>query len=135
MSLAVQSTNAAFARGSFWFGIVFLSTTFASLALIVPFVGHPSAFQVFPALAIMAGAAIVLVRLDEDISWVIGAVFLAETAAMAWYVFTVMSNQEASSGSDNPLLSLPVVAMTMFGVTASRFMPGFWSACGAFLVA
>lgn len=134
-ALAVQSTNAAFARGSFWFGIVFLSSTFACLAFIVPILARPTAFQVFPALLLMAGAAVVLVQLKEDVSWIIGAVFTTETAAMAWYTFTVMTHQEPSSGSDNPLLSLPVVAMTMFGVTASRYMPGFWTAIVAFVVA
>ena len=134
-TLAVQSTNAAFARGSFWFGIVFLSATFACLAFIVPILARPTAFQVFPALLLMAAAAVVLVRLQEDVSWIIGAVFTVETASMAWYTYTVMIHQEPSSGSDNPLLSLPVVAMTMFGVTASRFMPGFWTAIVAFVVA
>ncbi|MGV8884548.1 MAG: sensor histidine kinase [Microbacteriaceae bacterium] len=133
--LAVRSTNAAYARASFWFGIVFLSATFACLLFIVPVVGRPSALPVFPALALMALGGVMLVRLRTDVSWIIGAAALLVTSSFAWYTYTVLIHQEASSGTDNPLLSLPVVAMTMFGVTAARYVPGFWSAVVTFAVA
>ena len=134
-SLAVTSTNSAFARGSFWFGIVCLSATFLVILLIVPSLPGTGAYAAFPALLLMVAGAVVLVRMRRRVPVLIGAVALLELLSMAWYTHTVMSYQEQDAPSDNLLLTLPVIALTMFGVTASRVIRGLVGCVIAYAVA
>ena len=134
-SLAVPSTNAAFARGSFWFGIVCLSATFLVILLIVPSLPGVGAYAAFPALLLMVLGAVVFVRMRRRRPLLIAAVAVGELLSMAWYTHTLMSYQEPDAPSDNLLLTLPVIALTMFGVAASRVVRGLVACVVAYIAA
>jgi len=139
-SLAVKSTNAALAEGSYWFGLTCIAAAFAGILSVALARPGFTAWAVFPALAVIAGGGTILYFLDRVRVVVVALVFIVQVAGMTWYVHTVFVYQNSvpsdpQANSDTLFISLATTAMVMFGVTAGRVLPGISSVVGAFVVA
>jgi len=139
-ALAAQSTNAALARGSFWFGLTCLAGSFAGIGSIALARPGFTAWAVFPALVVLALGGLVLFLMPAARPALVVAVVLIEAVGIAWYVSTVFTYQNSvpsdpSANSDTLFISLATTAMLMFGVTAGRLLPNITSVVVAFVLA
>jgi len=139
-ALAAQSTNAALARGSFWFGLTCLAGAFAGIGSIALARADFTAWAVFPALAVLAIGGLVLFLMPVARPWLVALVVIIEAAGIAWYTATVFIYQNtmpssSNVSSDTLFISLATTGMLMFGVTAGRLLPNITSVVVAFVLA
>jgi len=138
-SLAVKSTNAALAEGSYWFGLTCIAAAFVGILSVALARPGFTAWAVFPALAVIAVGGTILYFLDRVRVVLVALIFVVQVVGMSWYVHTVFTYQNSvpsdpQASSDTLFISLATTAMIMFGVTAGRVLPGISSVVGAFIV-
>lgn len=123
-ALAAKTTNLALARGSFWFGMVCLAAVFVSLALIQADRGTARAWLVFVAVALIALSGVLVAVAGEGRVWLVVAAAGIALAAIIVYASVLLPNLRAFDSSDSILLSLPKVAIVVFGAVVGRHYSG-----------
>ena len=133
-ALAAKTTNLGLARGSFWFGLVCLASAFASLALILVDRGAWQAWPVLAALVVLAGTGLLVrVPLGRNPASVAVAAVVA-LAAIAFYAALLIPRLRVIDSSDGVFLSLPKIAIVVFGVVVARTYPGVTPVVVAWLI-
>ena len=123
-ALAATTTNLGLAKGSFWFGLVCLGSAFTCLLLILVDRGQGRGWPALAALVVIAGGG-VLVRLPLARRPVAVAVAAAASvAAICFYAAVLLPNLRGMDSSDSVFLSLPKIAIVVFGVIVARSYPG-----------
>lgn len=134
-ALAAKTTSLALAKGSFWFGIVCLSSVFVSLTAIQI---QRAALRAWPAMI----ALVVLAAIGVLVASEVGKRRAVYTAAAAVTLVTItayaamlLPNLRSIDSSDAIFLSLPKIAIVVFGMVVARQFTGIASLVVAFLVA
>ena len=134
-ALAAKTTSLALAKGSFWFGIVCLSSVFVSLTAIQI---QRAALRAWPAMI----ALVVLAAIGVLVASEVGKRRAVYTAAAAMTLVTItayaamlLPNLRSIDSSDAIFLSLPKIAIVVFGMVVARQFTGIASLVVAFLVA
>jgi two-component sensor histidine kinase len=123
-ALAAKTTNLALARGSFWFGMVCLAAVFVSLALIQADRGTARAWLVFVAIALIALSGVLVAVAGERRVWLVVAAAGLALVAIIVYASVLLPNLRAFDSSDSILLSLPKVAIVVFGAVVGPHLSG-----------
>lgn len=123
-ALAARTTNLALSRGSFWFGMVCLGAVFVSLALILDDRGTTSAWPIFVPLALVALSGVIVALAKERMVWLVIAAAVLALVGIAAYTSILLPNLRDFDSSDSILLSLPKIAIIVFGAVAGRHYPG-----------
>ena len=134
-ALAAKTTNLALARGSFWFGTVCLAAVFVSLALIQADRGTARAWLVFVAIAMIAVSGILVAVAGEHRAWLVIAAAGIALVAITVYASVLLPNLRSFDSSDSILLSLPKVAIVVFGAVVGRYYSGLVGVAFALAIA
>ena len=123
-ALAARTTNLALSRGSFWFGMVCLAALVASLALIFDDRSSTRAWPVFVALALVTLSGIIVALAKERMAWLVILAASLALVGISAYTSILLPNLRDFDSSDSILLSLPKIAIIVFGAVAGRHYPG-----------
>jgi signal transduction histidine kinase len=123
-ALAARTANLALAKGAFWFGMVCLASAFSSLGLILLDRSSPVGLPALAALLVIAGAGALLASPAGARVIVIALVVVATLAAITVYAAVLLPNLRALDSSDSILLSLPKMAIVVFGVIVAPHHSG-----------
>jgi hypothetical protein len=134
-ALAASTANLALARGAFWFGMVCLASAFSSLALILLDRGSGVGVPALVALLVLAGAGMLLASPVGGRAVVMAVVVVSTLAAMTVYAAVLLPNLRAFDSSDSILLSLPKMAVVVFGSMVARHHSGVVGVVAAAAVA
>jgi len=134
-ALAATTTSLALAKGSFWFGIVCLSSVFVSLLAIQT---DRAGVHAWPALAALAVLAALGVLVASDLGTrpaVYSAAAAVALVTITVYAALLLPNLRSIDTSDAVFLSLPKIAIVVFGMVVARQFTGIASVVVAFLIA
>jgi two-component sensor histidine kinase len=133
-ALAAKTTSLALAKGSFWFGVVCLAAVVASLIAI--HAGRPAA-QAWPALAallVLAGLGVVVASDLGERPAVIAASASVAFVAIGGYAAVLLPELRSIDTSDTIFLSLPKIAIVVFGMVVARQFTGVASVVVAYVL-
>ena len=134
-ALAAKTTSLALAKGSFWFGIVCLSSVFVSLLAIQTERAGVRAWPVLLALLVLAALGVVVA---SDLGTRTAVYVTAAAVAfvtMTVYTAVLLPNLRSFDTTDAIFLSLPKIAIVVFGMVVARQFAGITSVVVAFLIA
>ena len=134
-ALAAKTTSLALAKGSFWFGIVCLSSVFVSLLAIQTERAGVRAWPVLLALLVLAALGVVVA---SDLGTRTAVYVTAAAVAfvtMTVYTAVLLPNLRSFDTTDAIFLSLPKIAIVVFGMVVARQFAGITAVVVAFLIA
>jgi two-component sensor histidine kinase len=134
-ALAARTTSLALARGSFWFGMVCLAAVFVSLVLIQADRGTARASFVFAAIALIAVSGVLVAVAGERRVWLVAVAAGTALVAIIVYTSVLLPNLRDFDASDSILLSLPKVAIVVFGAVVGRHYSGLVGVGAALAIA
>jgi hypothetical protein len=134
-ALAARTADQALARGAFWFGMVCLASALSSLALILADRGAVDGLPALAALAALAGVGMLLASAVGERPAVMAGCLVAALAAISVYAAVLLPNLRAFDSSDSILLSLPKMAIVVFGATVAAHHSGLAGVVAAAAVA
>jgi len=133
-ALAATTTNLGLAKGSFWFGLVCLGSAFTGLLLILADRGTWRGWPALAALLVIAAAGLVVRLPAGRRPAAVAAAAVASFAAICFYAAIVLPNLRGIDSSDSVFLSLPKIAIVVFGVIVARTYPGVTPVVVAWLI-
>jgi signal transduction histidine kinase len=134
-ALAAKTTSLALARGSFWFGIVCLSSVFVSLLAIQTERAGVRAWPALVALAVLAALGVLVASPAGTRTPVYTAAAAAALVAITAYSALLLPNLRSFDTSDAVFLSLPKIAIVVFGMVVARRFTGIAVVVVAYLIA
>jgi two-component sensor histidine kinase len=121
-ALAARTTNVALARGAFWFGMVCLAAAFSTVGLIMLDRSRTTGLPALAALLVIAAAGVLLELPAGRRPAVLAIAAGAALAGNALYASILLPALEAFDSTDTVLLSLPTMAIIVFGaMVAPRY--------------
>ena len=134
-ALAAKTTSLALAKGSFWFGIVCLSSVFVSLLAIQTERAGVRAWPVLLALLVLAALGVVVASDLGTRTAVYAAAAAVAFVTMTVYTAVLLPNLRSFDTTDAIFLSLPKIAIVVFGMVVARQFAGITAVVVAFLIA
>ncbi|WP_411700328.1 sensor histidine kinase [Conyzicola sp.] len=134
-ALAAKTTSLALARGSFWFGIVCLSAVAISLVAIQADSSGAAAWPAVGALLVLAGLGVLVASEAGTHAVIVGAAAVVACVTIAGYAAIVLPGLRSFDTSDAIFLSLPKIAIVVFGMVVARQFTGVASVVVAFFLA
>ena len=134
-ALAAKTTSLALAKGSFWFGIVCLSSVFVSLLAIQTERAGVRAWPVLLALLVLAALGVVVASDLGTRTAVYVAAAAVAFVTMTVYTAVLLPNLRSFDTTDAIFLSLPKIAIVVFGMVVARRFTGITAVVVAFLIA
>ena len=134
-ALAAKTTSLALAKGSFWFGIVCLSSVFVSLLAIQTERAGVRAWPVLVALLVLAALGVVVASDLGTRTAVYAAAAAVAFVTMTVYTAVLLPNLRSFDTTDAIFLSLPKIAIVVFGMVVARRFTGITAVVVAFLIA
>ena len=134
-ALAAKTTSLALAKGSFWFGIVCLSSVFVSLLAIQTERAGVRAWPVLLALLVLAALGVVVASDLGTRTAVYAAAAAVAFVTMTVYTAVLLPNLRSFDTTDAIFLSLPKIAIVVFGMVVARRFTGITAVVVAFLIA
>ena len=134
-ALAAKTTSLALAKGSFWFGIVCLSSVFVSLLAIQTERAGVRAWPVLLALLVLAALGVVVASDLGTRTAVYVAAAAVAFVTMTVYTAVLLPNLRSFDTTDAIFLSLPKIAIVVFGMVVARQFAGITAVVVAFLIA
>ena len=134
-ALAAKTTSLALAKGSFWFGIVCLSAVFVSLVAIQAQRAGVRAWPVLAALVVLAALGVVVASDFGKRTAVFVAAAGVALVTITVYAALLLPNLRPFDTSDAIFLSLPKIAIVVFGMVVARQFTGITPVVVAYLIA
>lgn len=131
--LAAPTAKAALAKGAFWIGFVFLVGAFFGILILAIDRDEPGRWPALVALGLIAGGgfAINLQKRASAPRLLVAAAILL--VGLWWYTLVLEPFLLPTATTDYYFLTLPKIAIVMFGAATGRFLPGVVG-CGVALV-
>jgi glucose-6-phosphate-specific signal transduction histidine kinase len=133
--LAAKTTSLALAKGSFWFGIVCLSAVFVSVLAIQTQRAGVRAWPVLAALVVLAALGVVVASDFGKRTAVYVTAAAVALVTITVYSAVLLPNLRSFDTSDAIFLSLPKIAIVVFGMVVARQFTGISTVVVAFLIA
>ncbi|WP_188510448.1 sensor histidine kinase [Conyzicola nivalis] len=133
-ALAAKTTSLALARGSFWFGIVCLTSVAVSLVAIRIDRPAEAAWPAVVALVVLAGLGVVVASDLGERPAVIALSAVAAPVAIPCYAAVLLPALRSIDTSDAIFLSLPKIAIVVFGMVVARQFTGVASVVVAYFL-
>jgi len=133
-ALAAKTTSLALAKGSFWFGMVCISAVVISLTAIQVDRGQVRALPALLALAVLAALGVIVASRLGTRPPVIAASAVVAFLAIGAYAAMLLPNLRPIDSSDAIFLSLPKIAIVVFGMVVARQFTGIASIVVAFFL-
>jgi len=134
-ALAARTTSLALAKGSFWFGMVCIAAVVISLTAIQVDRGQVRAVAALLTLLVLAALGVIVASKLGTRPPVIAAAAVVAFVAMGAYSVMLMPSLRPIDSSDAIFLSLPKIAIVVFGMVVARSYTGIASVVVAFLIA
>ena len=134
-ALAAKTTSLALAKGSFWFGIVCLTSVATSLVAIQATRSGVRAWPVLAALIVLAALGVLVASEFGKRTAVIVGAALVTLVTITVYAAAIIPNLRSFDSSDSIFLSLPKIAIVVFGMVVARQFTGITSIVVAYLIA
>ena len=134
-ALAAKTTSLALAKGSFWFGMVCISAVVISLVAIQIDRGEWHSWPALLALVVLAGLGVLVASQFGTRPAVIAASAVVALITITFYAAVLVPNLRAFDTSDAIFLSLPKIAIVVFGMVVARQFTGITSVVVAYLIA
>ena len=134
-ALAAKTTSLALAKGSFWFGMVCISAVVISLVAIQVDRARVGAWPALVALIVLAGLGVLVASHLGTRPAVIASSAAVALVTIAVYAAVLLPNLRAIDSSDAIFLSLPKIAIVVFGMVVARQFTGITSVVVAYLIA
>jgi hypothetical protein len=133
-ALAAKTTSLALAKGSFWFGVVCLTAVVACLIAIHADRPATQAWPAVAALLVLAGLGVIVASDFGERPTVIAASAVVALVAIAGYAAVLLPELRATDTSDTIFLSLPKIAIVVFGMVVARQFSGVASVVVAYFL-
>jgi len=134
-ALAGKTTSLALAKGSFWFGMVCLGAVFVSLTAIQIDRETVHALPAMAALAVLASMGVLVASKSGQRASAIAVAAVVTLVTITFYAAAVLPRLRDIDSSDAVFLSLPKIAIIVFGVIVARQSTGIAAVVVAALIA